>query len=52
MMLENENSIVVGLDFTLCQCGQESDFGCHGVRDMEVYSEFFCKKCYHKKDKV
>jgi hypothetical protein len=31
-----------------CKCGAESDFGCHGVRDGEVYSEFYCKACYNK----
>lgn len=31
-----------------CKCGQPSDFGCHGVRDMEVFSDFFCKECYNK----
>jgi hypothetical protein len=34
-----------------CQCGKESDYGCHGVRDGQVYDEFYCKECYHKKDK-
>lgn len=35
-----------------CKCGQESDFGCHGVKNDEVYSEFYCKDCYNKKEYV
>lgn len=31
-----------------CKCGKESDFGCHGVKNSEVYSEYYCKECYHK----
>jgi len=31
-------------------CGAESDFGAHGIRDGEVYSEYFCEKHYHAKD--
>jgi hypothetical protein len=36
----------------LCACGKDSDWGCHGVHDGEVYSEYYCKECYlkHKKD--
>lgn len=34
-----------------CECGAESDYGCHGVRDAQVYDEFYCKECYNKKDK-
>ena len=33
---------------TLCKCGKERDYGCHGVKDREVYSEYYCKECYHK----
>ena len=34
----------------LCQCGKEYDYGCHGVKDRQSYSEFYCKECYNKKD--
>jgi hypothetical protein len=33
----------------VCECGSVSDFGCHGIRDGEVYSEFYCRECYNKK---
>ena len=33
----------------LCKCGQESTHGAHGVRDNEVFSEYFCQKCYNNK---
>jgi len=32
-----------------CKCGKESDYGCHGIKDGEVYSEFYCKECYQEK---
>ena len=35
-----------------CSCGQESTRGCHGIRDGEVYDEYYCEDCYtaDKKD--
>ena len=33
-----------------CPCGQPSEYGCHGVRDGEVYSEYFCKKCKNARE--
>lgn len=33
-----------------CPCGEESDYGCHGFRDGELFDEYLCKKCYYKKD--
>lgn len=32
----------------LCHCGEESDYGAHGIRDGAVYSEYFCKSCHNK----
>lgn len=32
-----------------CACGEESEYGCHGVRDGEVYSEYLCKKCKNER---
>jgi hypothetical protein len=32
----------------ICACGQPYDFGCHGVRDGQVYSEYQCRKCHNK----
>jgi hypothetical protein len=32
-----------------CKCGAESDYGCHGVKNMEVYSEYYCTDCYNKR---
>lgn len=34
---------------TNCPCGEESVYGCHGVREGEVYTEYFCKVCYNKR---
>ena len=34
-----------------CLCGEESDYGCHGVKDVQVYSEFYCKECYNRRNK-
>lgn len=31
-----------------CQCGKPSEYGCHGVKNGEVYDEFLCKECYNK----
>jgi hypothetical protein len=31
-------------------CGKESEYGAHGIRDQEVYDEYWCGPCYHKKD--
>lgn len=39
------DSIQIGYD---CKCGAESDFGCHGVRNGEIFSEYYCKNCYNK----
>ncbi len=33
-----------------CACGAESAYGCHGVRDGQVFSEYFCKECKNGKD--
>lgn len=32
-----------------CDCGKDSDFGCHGVRNGDLYSEYFCKSCYNRR---
>ena len=34
----------------LCSCGEESDYGAHGLRDGEIYDEYFCEKCWNKKN--
>jgi hypothetical protein len=28
------------------ECGQETDYGCHGIRDGLVFSEYLCRKHY------
>ncbi len=34
-----------------CQeCGKESDYGAHGIRNGEVYDEYHCEECYNKVD--
>lgn len=35
----------------LCKCGKESDFGCHGIRNDIVYSEYLCRSCYNRSKK-
>jgi len=32
-----------------CECGQESTKGCHGIKDEEVYSEYYCDECFNKR---
>lgn len=44
-----ENSVVG--ETSLCPCGHPYDFGCHGVRDGQVYSEYRCKKCHNEGDR-
>lgn len=33
----------------LCSCGKESEYGCHGITNGEVYDEYFCETCYNVK---
>lgn len=33
----------------VCECGQDSDFGCHGIRNEEIYSEYYCTDCYNRR---
>jgi hypothetical protein len=43
----------VGIDMTTsiedpcCQCGRESEFGAHGIRENEVYDEYYCESCWN-----
>lgn len=40
-----------GLIDDACQkCGKESKYGCHGVKEGVVYSEYFCGPCYNGKE--
>lgn len=32
-------------------CGSESDYGAHGIKNEEVYSEHWCSACWNKKDR-
>lgn len=32
-----------------CKCGEESTRGCHGIKDSEIYDEYYCDDCYNKK---
>lgn len=34
----------------LCICGEVSTRGCHGIKEHEVYDEYYCDECYNKKD--
>jgi len=33
----------------LCACGKESEFGCHGITQGEIYDEYYCEACYNIK---
>jgi hypothetical protein len=33
-----------------CLCNEESTKGCHGIRNGEVYSEYYCDDCYNKRE--
>ena len=44
-------TIVNDLDGNKCKCGEESELGVHGVRNGGIYSEYYCKACYNKKEK-
>ncbi len=33
----------------LCTCGKESEFGCHGISNGEIYDEYYCEECYNVK---
>jgi len=28
---------------------QESDYGCHGIKDGKNYDEYYCKECYNRR---
>lgn len=32
-----------------CECGEESTKACHGFKDGEIYDEYYCDECYHKR---
>lgn len=36
----------------LCKCGKESTRGCHGFRNEEIYSEYYCDECFNKRNKL
>ena len=33
-----------------CECGEKSTRGCHGIRNNEIYSEYYCDSCYNRKN--
>lgn len=35
-----------------CLCGKKSTKGCHGIKDREVYSEFYCDECFNKRNLI
>lgn len=36
---------------TCMGCPAEAEYGCHGIRDGQVYSEYWCPDCRHKTDR-
>ena len=39
-------------DKMLCECGEESTRGCHGIENGQVFSKHYCDKCYHGKNSL
>lgn len=35
---------------TKCSCGKDSTKGCHGFKNDELYSEYFCDPCFNKRN--
>lgn len=37
-----------------CHCGAESEVGVHGVKENDIYDEYYCYECWnkHKKGKT
>lgn len=35
-----------------CVCQKESDVACHGIRDGQVYDEFYCESDYNTKKRT
>ncbi len=33
-----------------CDCGEESTKGCHGVKEGEIFSIYYCDLCYTNRD--
>ena len=33
-----------------CKCGEESTKGCYGIRNDEIYSEYYCDACFAKRN--
>ena len=48
--MEMTQMILKEVDKTECPCGEESVYGAHGIRDGEIYSEYFCEKCWNKRN--
>jgi hypothetical protein len=34
-----------------CSCGKEAEYGAHGIKEDEVYSEYYCEKCWNNRNK-
>lgn len=37
------------MDTDKCKCGKESTKGCHGIKNEEIYSEYYCDDCFNKR---
>lgn len=31
-----------------CACGKEAAIGAHGIKDGQVYDEYYCEECWNK----
>lgn len=48
--LPEPSTIAVIIEVTdNCDCGNQSDYGAHGIRDGEIYDEYYCEECWSKR---
>ena len=44
--------VVKNEDDRCMKCGKESTKGCHGIKDAEIYSEYYCDECFSHRNYV
>ena len=51
--MKQENGLKTSLVDDLCiVCKEESSYGAHGIRNWEIYDEYYCEKCYNTKNRI